>query len=243
MGRGLCRSTIFVVWKTMISYHDLLHLNGDIRYERSGNGHLKMAGTDFPLSIKETEFNFIHDLIVQNNFVRGFEVATAFGISALAAGLAFSKTGGTLVTMDAYIEEHSRDPEIYRHAEPVTYENMKGYQSVQFLRSHFSLESHLVPVVGWSPRDVPHAIQSQFGTDLLDYAFIDAGHFEHAIINDITAIAPFMRVGGTMVFHDVYPWSVTPTVHKLIHTLSGNHVTILIEPPEGENMGFVLWQA
>ena len=54
----------------------------------------------FPLSIRYDEFEFLKNLIIKYNLKSGFELATAFGVSTVALGIGFIKTGGKLVTMD-----------------------------------------------------------------------------------------------------------------------------------------------
>ena len=79
--------------------------DGPVKYERSGRGHIKMVGHSVPYSIMQKEWDFLHNIVVDNNLQRGFELATAFGVSGSAIGTAMKKTGGKLVTMDAYVEE------------------------------------------------------------------------------------------------------------------------------------------
>lgn len=223
-------------------YDQLVALTGPVRYEICGRGHLKMANHPFPWSITNVEFTWITDFVKSYNLKAGFEVATAFGISSLAAALAMKETGGKLVTMDAYIEEASNDPLIYRHAQPQTYEQADGYRSVNYLISQFDLENTLIPFVGWSPINTAEAITSVFGDDAqLDYAFIDAGHFEEAVLADLNAIAPFMKKGGFVLFHDVYDYCFTPAVHARVRELTGNDIDIVLPPPQGDSLGVLQW--
>ena len=69
---------------------------------------LRMAHRAIPVSLSETEFNYLHDFIVDHRLQCGFDLATAFGISALAMGTALKKTGGRLLSMDSYHEEQSQ---------------------------------------------------------------------------------------------------------------------------------------
>lgn len=124
----------------MITYNDLVALEGPVRYEHSGRGHLKMVNHTFPWSLTEPEFQYLYNLIIERKYTCGFEVATAFGISSLAAALAFKETGGRIVTMDAYIEEAMNDPMAYKSIDPSVYDDSDGFKSVKFLVEHFELQ-------------------------------------------------------------------------------------------------------
>ena len=114
--------------------NEIIKLNdGPVKYEASGRGHLKMIGHKVPYSIMQREFDFLHNIVVENNLQRGFELATAFGISGTAIGTAFKKTGGKFVTMDAYIEEKCDDAGKYEKFQREVYDKSDGYKSVKYL--------------------------------------------------------------------------------------------------------------
>jgi hypothetical protein len=116
------------------------------------------------------------------NLKRGYECATAFGVSSTAAGLGFKKTGGKLVTMDAYVEELYDNCNSYRGVEAVTHPNSDDYKSAKFLHKHFGLEETVFCEVGWSPRDTAQTISKHFAPEeKLDFVFIDAGHFPEQV--------------------------------------------------------------
>ena len=94
----------------------------------------------YPYSILQEEFDFLKNIIVENNLKCGYECATAFGISSLAIGLGFKQTGGKCVTMDAYIEEKCEDPGKYKNFEKQVYEQDDGYKSVKYLIEKFEEE-------------------------------------------------------------------------------------------------------
>lgn len=221
-----------------------MSLDGPIKYDLSKFGHIKMKNHDVPLSILESEFNYIRNLIIDNNLQRGFEVATAFGISALAASLGFKETGGMLVSMDAYIEEMYDDAGAYIDEfgkdciKPGEYPD--GLASALFLLRHFDIRNHLALAIGWSPTDTGARIKTIFENKKLDYVFIDAGHFTHWIKQDVDAIFPFLGDGAHVLFHDVYPDSFTPELISYIENLLGGTLEIIIEYPHGENLGKVV---
>jgi len=107
---------------TILEFND-----GPVKYEKSGRGHIKMVGHGVPLSIMQEEWDFLHNTIVDNDLQRGFELATAFGISGSAIGTAFKKTGGKFVTMDAYIEEKCGNAGTYEKFEREVYDKSDGY--------------------------------------------------------------------------------------------------------------------
>lgn len=213
--------------------------DGPVEYELYHRGHIKMKEHRFPLSIKKAEFEFLTNLIRDNNLQRGFECATAFGISGTAIALGFKETGGVLVSMDAYIEEKCKDAGAYQNFEREVYNTAEGYKSVKHLIKHFNLENNFYPEIGWSPDDVESTIVKHFGDKKLDFVFLDAGHFPEQMIKDITAIKPFLGEKFVFVFHDIFPSSFSREVHELCISLFGKDVEIKVPYPDGENLGYI----
>ena len=207
----------------------------------AGKG-LRMIKHVNPVSIAEPEFEYIHNFIVSRGLKTGYEVATAFGISMLAAGLAFKETGGRLVTMDAYIEEQYNDCSAYRSITDNTlYLNADGYQSARGLIKLHNLEQVVELCVGYSPQDTEKFINATFGTNKIDYAFIDALHYEDAVIADITAIKPFLSDKFALFLHDVHCFS-TGIVEQHLMQLFGKSYTIVEgceHPGNGYNLAVV----
>lgn len=165
-------------------------------------GSLRMASHDEPISIRLAEFQFITGLIQKFNLKSGYECATAFGVSAVAAGLGFKATGGSLVTMDAYIEEKHNACNDYAGASRQVYQDADGYRCAEKLLAHFEL-NHVVQLkCGWSPDDVDKVL-----TQPIDFAFIDAGHFDANLIADIKVINPLLISGAFVLIHDVHCFS------------------------------------
>ena len=212
--------------------------DGPVGYERSGRGHIKMKGHAVPYSIMQKEWDFLHNIVVENNLQRGFELATAFGISGSAIGTAFKKTGGKFVTMDAYVEEKYDNAGKYEHFEKEVYDKSDGYKSVKYLVEKFGLQDTMFPEIGWSPDDVGSIIGKHF-TEKLDFVFLDAGHFEGQMIKDIDAIKPHLAEKFAFVFHDIYPWSCTEKVHSHVREVFGKSIVIELPYPQGENMGVI----
>lgn len=213
--------------------------DGPVQYELTGTNNIKMVQHPYPYSIKEAEFNFLTNLIADNNLQRGYECATAFGISSLSIGLGFKKTGGKIVTMDAYIEEKCKNPGAYKDFQREVYEKADGYKSVNYLIKKFGLENTLFPEIGWSPDDTETCVRRHF-EEKLDFVFIDAGHFPEQMIKDIDAFLPLLGEKYVLAFHDVYPWSHSEAVHKHLFDKIGKRVEIKVPHPEGENLGVII---
>lgn len=182
----------------------------DIQYERTdGPGFsLKMKNQWHPFSIKLAEFEYIKDFIIRHNLKIGYEVATAFGISALAAALGFKETGGKLVTMDAYIEEKYGECGAYAHKGKEVYDiSSKGWKSVNNLIAHFGIEKNLIPTIGWSPDDTKKVLYENLNLDKdkIQYAFIDGLHTEPQVILDTKSIKDYIdRDRFAIFYHDQF---------------------------------------
>lgn len=211
--------------------------DGPVQYEMSGKGHIKMKQHPFPYSIMEKEFAYLTNLIVSNNLQRGYECATAFGVSTMACALGFKETGGKMVTMDAYIEEDTKHPDAYKQqGEKRTYADADGYKSVMYLREKFGVQKNLECEVGWSPDDTESTVRKHFGDQKLDFVFLDAGHFPEQMIKDIDAIAPLLGEKYVFAFHDNYSWSFAPEVHAHLVKVLGKDCEIVVPYPDGENL-------
>jgi hypothetical protein len=171
---------------------------------------LKMVEHFHPLSITADEFSYFHDFIVTHNLKCGYECATAFGISGLSAALGMKATGGHLVTVDAYIEEKHNLATAYRHLKEVNQNDPDGLKSLRWLMKKFDVENIISPMIGWSPDNVAQAIIDGYGKDAtIDYAFIDAGHWDEAVLADALAIRPFVNISKpfAIFFHDLHCFS------------------------------------
>lgn len=190
----------------MMNYTDIVEIVNkecDVKIEKYELG-LHMINHKHPISITQGEFEFIGNFIVNNNLKTGFEVATAFGISALSAGLAFKQTGGKLITMDCYAEEQLSDAHSYGNKYQ-TYKNADGYVIANFIKEKFDIPIEII--IGWSPWDTPAAIKNVHGDKKLDYVFIDAMHTDDALIQDINGIFPFLNDKFIVFCHDMHCFS------------------------------------
>ena len=212
--------------------------DGPVQYEMTHTNNIKMVQHSYPYSIKLEEFEFLRNLIKDCNLQRGYECATAFGISSLAIGLGFKETDGKIVTMDAYIEEKCKDPGKYQDFAREVYEQADGFKSVNYLIDQFGLKDTMFPEIGWSPDDTETAVRKHF-SEPLDFVFIDAGHFPEQMIKDFDAFLPLLGEKYVLAFHDVYPWSYSDAVHQHIYDKIGKRVEIKVPHPAGENLGII----
>lgn len=177
------------------------------------NQSLQMDMAGSPLSIRENEFEFLKKYIIINNLKTGFELGTGFGISTAAIGLGFRRTGGHLISMDAYTEEKFQSYE-YVASNKDVYRDAIGYKSAKFLMKELELENTVDIVCGWSPTDIPTILKPYLQQSRqLDFVFIDAMHNDESVMNDLTAIFPFMSKKFVLFLHDVHCFSQSTKDH------------------------------
>lgn len=200
---------------------------------------LRMANHHHPVSIKQCEARFIHQFIKRHRLTAGYEVATAFGISGMYAALAFKETGGLLVTMDSYVEEHFNEATAYNTGNKGDYSaSADGKKSAMFLRDAFGLPMEIK--VGWSPDDVPNVMEdySMYDTGI-DYVFIDAMHNDDAVIADFDAIASHVTHGYAIFLHDTHCFTNKVQQHIRSKMNKGYRVCPGCEIPRGYNLSIV----
>lgn len=159
---------------------------------------LKQKEHAFPWSITQKEYDFLHSIIIDNNLKNGIDLCTGLGISALSAAMAMKKTGGKLVTIDAYVEEYFNS---FTYKSKKVIHDSDGYKNIMYLRDKFDLQNELIVEVGWSPDDVPTIIERNFNTKI-DFVFIDGGHTEDQLFKDISCILPYTNENTFWLFHD-----------------------------------------
>ena len=129
-----------------IKYNELVEIsknfNLDFHLEIVENDSIKLSNSYHPWSIKEEEANIIYDTIINNNLKYGYEIATAFGISASIIGLALNKTNGKLLTLDSYIEEKFGHCNSYNISTKSIYENASGYKMAKELFKFLKKKLH-----------------------------------------------------------------------------------------------------
>jgi predicted O-methyltransferase YrrM len=188
-------------------YTELVELSKEFdlgfNLEFSVHDSLKLSNHYHPWSLRETEAKIVYDLILKNNTKKAFEIATAFGISACVIGQALNKTDGKLVTMDAYIEENFNHALGYDiNSKMISNTNADGYNMAKKLIDALGIFDSVVLEIGWSPDDTANIIERNFGSDKLDFAFIDGGHTHLQIEADVKSIFSYLAEDCILLFHD-----------------------------------------
>ena len=196
---------------------------------------LRMTGYATPVSISSTEFSYISKLISRNGLKNGYECGTAFGISSLAAGLGMKETGGTIITLDSYVEEHFRSSS-YDKQDKVYYDSM-GHKVATFLHKEFGVDGNVKRVVGCSPSDVGVILIRELSSKL-DYVFIDGGHVASQILEDTKAVLPFIdRDRCLLLFHDCHMFD--DAMRDFLMEEFGKSVEVVVKRPRGFNLGVI----
>ncbi|MGJ7905898.1 class I SAM-dependent methyltransferase [Actinopolyspora sp. H202] len=130
------------------------------------------------------------------------EIGTYCGKSAIYLGAAAAATGGMVVTVDHHrgSEEHQPGWE-YHDPELVDPEDERLDTLGRFRRtiSDAGLEERVMAVVGGSA-----ALAAIWRTPI-SMLFIDGGHTDEAANADFEGWSPWVRRGGVLVLHDVFP--------------------------------------
>lgn len=196
----------------------------------------KLKTKKFPYSLTDEEGLVLHKLVADCGFREGYEIATAFGYSSLYLGLAFKKTGGRLVTVDAYVEESEEN---FLYSEDTARERAARFkealergrlnelpEGLQFAAENarvLGIQDVIQFEIGFSPDGIPPILNNR----LLDFAFIDGGHFGEQPILDVDAILPNLRKDRfALVFHDTQCEAVAKAVYHAAAQTSGSIFSI-----------------
>jgi MMP 1-O-methyltransferase len=130
------------------------------------------------------------------------EVGTYCGKSTIYLAAAASESGQLVVTVDHHRGSEEIQPG-WEHHDPDLVDPVTGrMDSLPFFRATLAasgLEEHVVAVVGAS------AEVSKLWRAPLGMLFIDGGHSEASVVSDYEGWAPWVRSGGALAFHDVFP--------------------------------------
>ncbi|WP_035855646.1 class I SAM-dependent methyltransferase [Cryptosporangium arvum] len=129
------------------------------------------------------------------------EIGTYCGKSSIYLGHAASLTGGTVVTIDHHrgSEEHQEGWEYHDRSLVDSTGRLDTLPELRRTLAAARLEHVVTPIVG---RSVDVARWWAHPVDLL---FIDGGHTDEAARADLRGWAPWVRAGGALVIHDVFP--------------------------------------
>lgn len=132
----------------------------------------------------------------------GVEIGTYCGKSTVLLGAAAHQRNGVLYTVDHHhgSEEHQAGWEY--HDSSLVDEVTGLFDTLPTFRRTLDaagLDDHVVAIVGKSP-----VVARDWRTPL-QFLFIDGGHSEAAATADFDGWAKWVRVGGALVIHDVFP--------------------------------------
>jgi len=181
-----------------INFQELIDLsqNWSVKLDWSKAHHqikgLRLENKPYPVSITEVEANLMRRHIVEKGCKSGFELATGLAISTLAIGLGMKETGGKLLTVDNYSEEHLQvqptGPTSVWDAYPDCH---KVFQSI---RTHFGLPVEQLII---SSPEVYSRLDRKF-----DFVFLDCPKDDNDLKRDLDGIFPFLAEKYTIFIHD-----------------------------------------
>ncbi|SHN46535.1 class I SAM-dependent methyltransferase [Cryptosporangium aurantiacum] len=129
------------------------------------------------------------------------EIGTYCGKSSIYLGHAATVTGGTVVTIDHHrgSEEHQIGWEYHDTTLADADGRLDTLPELRRTLAAARLEDVVTPIVGRSV-DV-----ARWWRHPIDVLFIDGGHTDEAARTDLHGWAPWVRAGGALVIHDVFP--------------------------------------
>jgi predicted O-methyltransferase YrrM len=149
------------------------------------HGQGKITGT----SIGEDEIRIFYDLCQLLQPKRTLVIGNGFGLSTLAIGLAYPT--GEVISMDNWSEGRAGSAA----------KNI----SEQIVRDA-GLADRIRIFTGTSPQDIPAALQTcrTRGEPMIDLAFIDGMHTNHAATADFQGLRPYVNQSSVVLWHNVH---------------------------------------
>jgi len=132
----------------------------------------------------------------------GVEIGTYCGRSTLLLGAAARESGATLLTVDHHRGSEEHQPGWEYHDATLVDPHSGRLDTAGRLRRTLhdaELEDTVVTVIGRS------AQVGRLWRTPLDLLFIDGGHSMEAAQADFDGWAPWVRTGGALLIHDVFP--------------------------------------
>lgn len=132
----------------------------------------------------------------------GVEVGTYCGKSTVFLGAAAEPVGATVVTVDHHRGSEEHQPGWEYHDESLVDPHTGTLDtSARFRRTMYDagLEQTVVGVLA------PSTVAARIWGRPVDFVFIDGGHSMGAAQNDYDGWAPWVRPGGALLIHDVFP--------------------------------------
>ena len=174
---------------------------------------IKFASQYLPISINESEYNFMQESIEKYNLQFGFELSTGIGISTLALAKGFKRTKGNLISLDSYYEEFnssaiSSEEPIFEY-DKKDIENIKlngkAFNNTKKILDHYGLSDHVDLEVGWSPIDSIKLIKKT--NKKLDFIFLDCPKSDKEFERDIVSLRPFISDKYLICVHDTHTFT------------------------------------
>jgi predicted O-methyltransferase YrrM len=145
----------------------------------------------------------LHDAAVKHLPAQGLlvEIGTYCGKSTVYLGHAARATGGHVVTVDHHrgSEEHQEGWEYHDSSLLDGGGRLDTLPELRRTLTRTGLEDVVTPIVGRS------ADVARWWRSPIDVLFIDGGHTDAAAQADLRGWAPWVRSGGVLLIHDVFP--------------------------------------
>jgi predicted O-methyltransferase YrrM len=126
------------------------------------------------MNVPAQDGRLLYDIIKEHGYVRGLEIGTSNGYSALWLGMALKENGGRLITIEIEPQRAREAKENFQHA---------GLEDV--------IESHVNDAL----REIP-GLEGEF-----DFVFIDAWKPDY--LKYLKLVLPKMKPGGVITAHNV----------------------------------------
>lgn len=148
-------------------------------------------------------FEVATDFLSQPNSTRvGVEIGTYCGKSTVYLGAAAEQCAATIVTIDHHRGSEEHQPGWEYHDESLVDPHTGTLDtSSRFRRTIFDagLEETVIGMLATS------STAAKVWSTPADVVFIDGGHSMQAAQTDLHGWAPWVRVGGALLIHDVFP--------------------------------------
>lgn len=171
-------------------------------------------------SIKDADAEALYALVRERKPALVYQVGTFVGYSAMVIAHALRENGkGRLVAVDPELPHRTfiNPVDVARKASQTLgleerVEFVKGCHSISLSDFVGHKMGSKVPVTG---RSTLEALGSE-----VDLVFIDGDHSVSATISDFMTVKDYLRLGGVVVFHDVYSW---PSVANALSIMLGDN--------------------
>jgi hypothetical protein len=181
--------------------------------ENNAHKALKMNNHDLPISISEKEINYLINYIDRNQLKIGFDLATAFGISALAISLGVQKNNGYVLSMDSYLEEQNQKMPYGTTTLNPNWQESDGYKTANYIKNSFQLD-HLTLKAGVNPVDTFGILKDftdQYGK--IDIAVIDCPKDDNDFIATWEILYKFLNDKFAVFVHDTHAFNGAALTH------------------------------